>query len=225
MASILIYPLPDLVINTLEDLRKENYTLVYSADDDAQLRVDRENAKYKNYPAFTQLVVNMSYKSENYLDDIMHNARRAYFGYWTVSASAVVLLGKSIETRASADFAMQHKVCRLGKELMYFGQFFYGFGGPNHEVVVLVFKTFFEAGIVQLWTKEYSGLAYANRVQERILFKSGKIHKGLPERVEREGDTTIRFNSRMNAIMYLCTFCWCFSGVALSVEIGWNYAA
>lgn len=59
-----------------------------------------------------------------------------------------------------------HK-CYIGKELSFPKQMYYGFGPPRSSEVAGKFQIFVEAGVVDLWVNEFTGLATSLRVQER----------------------------------------------------------
>lgn len=68
----------------------------------------------------------------------------------------------------------KRRQCFVGNELVHSGPYYYGFLPPgDHLRLRDIFMALLEAGIVDLWRKEFFGLAYSpGRVQDKLRVKS-----------------------------------------------------
>lgn len=200
MSRNIIRPLPDVRLNSVEDLIQANFSVLYS--NQIWLDNDRRTAKVRNNTRFERLL-KVARITDDYMRELCFGVGCTFLHVWP-AALRIALLASERLAEQSEQMELSRelkKKCYVGRELIEAGPFFYGFLPPANQRVFRVFQRFFEGGIYRLWVHEYYGWMHSEKVQERtkVLGRTELImdDKGV------SGVPVIDLHSKMVVVFYI----------------------
>lgn len=139
----------------------------------------------------------------------------------------VMSMASQIESwRANGDKSLQNgALCHLGTELDYGGPFYWAFIPPNHDTLAKNFKRILESGIFDLMFREFIGLLYSTRVQDRVRVKS-MTHIQTGTYAHKEGGHQFgqnQLNNKLAKVFFLWSMCIVACIVLILLELMHNY--
>lgn len=173
LTSHMISPSPEIILSGAKDIKKNNYSLIYS--DLGTFRIVSGNIGALNQAAFVPQEisifarkVNQSTRYKNYnsfLDALTTTDKVAHLNMWSYAMSAANNGNQQLKT--SGHYPKKRK-CHVGKELVPPGELFNGFLPPGSATLAKSFQSLVEGGISPRWVHEYFYLTISRRVQDRV---------------------------------------------------------
>lgn len=206
-------PLPDVTLDNINDLVNAGYSVIYSRQ--LWLDSDRDSAKIYNKTSFQKLL-NSAIIADDFIYELCYGYKRTYLHIWHIALRTALLAKENLQKRESGPNSgmVKRKDCYVGTEFVEEGPSYYGFLPPFNQEVSDVFQKFFDAGVYNLWEREYIGLMHSNKVQERV--KVVSKNKILEE--QDQIIPSINLNSKVITIFVLWGLCLLFSTFVLFVE-------
>lgn len=210
LTSVVISPSPEVSLETVSDLEKNNYSFILPnsvwirliqaismaslsgnlftpMDYDHVRRIAKSNEIriYRSYPKF---LFEMSSVNE----------KVASFMMWPLALRTASLAANVISAEeASASRKIKKRKCYVGKKMVRVGEAYLAVTPPGSMLLGSVFRRLVDSGIAGRWWDEFIAMGYSMRVQDRrrvispteILSDEGNIF----EELRLEGDTVTIF--------------------------------
>lgn len=187
LTSLLIQPIPARTLEDLKDLVEHGYTFIFGDDSpnvfDTVLETVKNNKLTRinrtdyifpstDYDLMEILVTNQP--ENQYLPDAQFIEKSAFepksavygtwlYGYWILQRTT-----QFIKSKATGSEGMKPNIaCHFGKKMLPAPSLFWGFYPPNVAWLYETYLGFSQSGIEDLWLREFYGLNFAKRVQDR----------------------------------------------------------
>lgn len=216
MTTNITSPLPEATMETIEDLLKAKYSVIYSQQ--RWLDSDKSIAILQNQSTFWKLLQLAVIAETDYMTELCCTNKRAYISGWNIALRdtrwAMEKSKEIMEKKSGTSSKLKQRECYVGKELFAVKYMSYGFLPPGNEQASLVFKRFFNSGIYRLCMGEYFAWTHSGRVQDRV-----KVVSRTKILTERDKEiTAIGLNTKILAVLILWIACLVVSAVVFLFE-------
>lgn len=183
LTSEVISPLPESTLETLSDLKKENYSFIFSSP--VWLRFAQTMSKMSlsdnKFIAKDLVYVRRILESRDaqlstsyykFLREISSGQDKlASFMMWPYATRVASLASKIISTeRARSDLRKRQRrrrKCYVGKKMVRVGEVYYAVTPPGSIMLGQALRRLIGSGITERWWQEFCGMVHSNRVQDR----------------------------------------------------------
>lgn len=188
--SHLIQPIPHKTNDDLQDLVDNKYTAIFPEETNTvydtimdtitfnqEVRKKEENRNFPitDYDLMEILVTTnpRRFPEDQFFDNLAYDPKSAMIGTWLYVYSIFQKTMAYIDSKREAFMSanpgkLPNKIfCHVGKKLVPAVPMFWGFYPPNVEWLYETHLCFQQAGVDDLWKKEFYGLNFGKRVQDR----------------------------------------------------------
>lgn len=180
MASKIISPPKDDRMSTIEDLERENYTIIYgnqvtldSYNDIITSCKNQETAGVKVLKKILKRTAFRSYDRWDFIKALVDEEKVASIMGWNFAVS-FLNQGNRYESYKPLSPEKRRK-CYIGKEVVNIGNTFNIFLPPRNAKLANQTRYIWASGIAQRWWYEYQAAHHSERVQSRVKVK-GPTH-------------------------------------------------
>lgn len=185
LTSRLIQPVPDKTLKDLKGLVENGYTFVFGDGSpnvfQSVLEAVRLNKLVRSMTAnysfpstdFDLMEILLTNTPEKrifpdlqFIEKAAFEPKEAIFGSWLYSFWIYQRTTQLIESKSN-DHGINPRICHFGKKMVTGPPLFWGFYPPNVEWLYETYLGFSQSGIEDLWLREFNGLNFARRVQDR----------------------------------------------------------
>lgn len=172
-SSMLVKPPEPNVLENIQQLRKNNYTLLYPTHlyyrGVRNAAIETENP----FKIFRTYVVSETIKS--FEDKILKftemitstKSKQAFIHFWPLAFNIAGVVKSRLEKRK----VKSATTCHVGKKLIPVNSLNYVILPPDNIIVLRVYQRFFDTGVYRFWQDETIGLSHSSRVQDRSKVK------------------------------------------------------
>lgn len=222
ITSVIIQPLPEITIESIDELERKNYSLIYEnpiwvvntnriVQDGGYVPPDRLTFSkliskgVKLFPDLKEYFTEMS-KVENKVATMM---------LWMYAISAFMGITKQIS--ADPRQSKRRGKCYIGSKLMSPGYTVYGFTPPSNIEASMIFqRTVLETGLYKYLMGELYAREHSERVQDRVKVISRS--KVLDEQTEKEKVVVLTLHGKIRIMFMLWAILCTLSFVSFATE-------
>lgn len=229
MTSDVITPPSEETLNTVGDLERNNFTLIFDQKyvfdiiSDTVRTMSGKPFVQKNVLTMGRLLDRAVLRPDFqwYVSQLENGDKTAVTTGWP----HVISQAAGANARISTKFAARKKSklkgrgkkrkCYIGKELIGTGEKFFVFLPPKSNLLAQAYRKLFASGIVYRWYEENNAISVSRRVQERVLVK------GRTTIVDPEGATVVQLamEGKMVTVFLTCFLAILLSSVCFSAEL------
>lgn len=229
MTSSVISPLPEFRIQTFEELKNKNFTMIYGDLPTYTITNETIAALSKNtivrkemkiLQNFINTALFKSYEGDKFILALINNGKMASIMGWPFVMWAAKTGMEFISKTNSTSGKTRKKKCFIGKEIIPLAEIYMAFIPPRSAEVGQAFQWLMESGIFTRWYHEIKEMSYSSRVQDRARFKSPTNMVDI----KVETIVSLAMEGRMITIFKLWIFTLVGSLACFCLEVLWiNY--
>lgn len=231
MTSQVIKPPQDDTITKLEQLEKQNYTMIYPNKPTLDIisgNVERDSKNLNRTKGIPSRLVSLEklisravfkrYADNCFIQELAYGNKVATIGAWTLVLWAMITATSLISSNKTLpDNKRRH--CYVGEEHVQAGENFFGFVPPRNEKLVENFNFLVESGIARNFIKETRFLLVSPRVQDRVKFRETRTFR--EEFLRRQNWTLVKLSleGKCAKIFLLWSYCLAMSFLCFFLEM------
>lgn len=179
MASELIKPTPDVTLESLNELKDHNFTLIFEAKNISRKLFNAVHATWSDASQVSETVywfmerASLS-RNRTYVEILAFQENTFGLQLWHQAFHLCRILNDYIMTMTMKTGMERLRKCHTGKELLPVSNQFVTILPPRNKELTAAYQVLIECGIYQRWEQESDGMMHSKRVQDRVRIISSR---------------------------------------------------